>query len=339
MAGAMFLAASGLHAKADDKLASYSIDRNAISVSGISSGGYMAQQYHVAHSKQIMGVGILAAGPWDCAETMLMWLPFVTATQICSHTAENGAPFLGPPNHAASVAATKDAAQANRIDPTKFLAKARVFLFSGTKDSLVPQSVTDQLREYYLAFVPAAQLTYINNVPAQHAMVTDGYGNACDYLGEPYINDCGYDAAGEMLKFIYGALNPPGDPSTGKLLAFDQKEFLPAKPISMAEVGHVFVPADCQTAPGCRLHVAFHGCIQTEQDIGDKFYAHAGYNRWAATNRIAVLYPQTVKTALWNPDGCWDWFAYTGWDFATRSGMQIATIAKMIARLSGQDRQ
>ena len=46
-----------------------------------------------------------------------------------------------------------------------------------------------------------------------------------------------------------------------------------------------------------------------------------------------------MKTALWNPDGCWDWFAYTGWDFATRSGAQIATIAKMIARLSGQDRQ
>jgi len=58
---------------------------------------------------------------------------------------------------------------------------------------------------------------------------------------------------------------------------------------------------------GCRLHVAFHGCLQSEQAIGDKFYAHAGYNRWAATNRIIVLYPQTVAShsAPFNPNGCW----------------------------------
>jgi hypothetical protein len=38
-----------------------------ISVSGISSGGYMAHQFHVAHSQHIMGAGIVAGGPYYCA--------------------------------------------------------------------------------------------------------------------------------------------------------------------------------------------------------------------------------------------------------------------------------
>ena len=31
------------------------------------------------------------------------------------------------------------------------------------------------------------------SVSAQHSMPTLDYGNACAYLGEPYINNCGYD--------------------------------------------------------------------------------------------------------------------------------------------------
>ncbi len=241
-----------------------------------------------------------------------------------------------PPNLAASIAATKDAARAGHLDPTTSLANAKAFLFSGTMDSLEPQPVMDELYQYYLAFSPPGNVRYVNNVPAEHAMVTDRYGNACGHLGPPYINNCGYDTAGEMLKFIYGGLEPPGDPATGKLLAFDQSEFLPIEAISMAPAGHVFVPADCQAAPGCRLHVAFHGCLQSQQLIGDAFYAQVGYNRWAATNRIIVLYPQAAASdiAPFNPNGCWDWFAYTDSRFATRSGLQIVAVRKMIARLS-----
>jgi len=38
----------------------YKVDRNKISVSGISSGGAMATQLHVAYSSVFMGVGIIA---------------------------------------------------------------------------------------------------------------------------------------------------------------------------------------------------------------------------------------------------------------------------------------
>src|SRR6187551_2550199 len=39
------------------------------SVSGLSSGAYMAGQIEVAHSKDIVGAGIVAGGPFACAET------------------------------------------------------------------------------------------------------------------------------------------------------------------------------------------------------------------------------------------------------------------------------
>jgi hypothetical protein len=39
------------------------------SVSGLSSGAYMAGQIEIAHSKDIVGAGIVAGGPFACAET------------------------------------------------------------------------------------------------------------------------------------------------------------------------------------------------------------------------------------------------------------------------------
>ena len=42
-------------------------------------------------------------------------------------------------------------------------------------------------------------------------------------------------------------------------------------------------------------HIALHGCQQGQAILGDKYYyAHAGYNEWADTNHIIVLYPQVV---------------------------------------------
>jgi poly(3-hydroxybutyrate) depolymerase len=50
------------------KLGAYKVDPSAISVSGISSGGYTANQVHVAYSAHLMGAGIVAGGPFRCAE-------------------------------------------------------------------------------------------------------------------------------------------------------------------------------------------------------------------------------------------------------------------------------
>src|SRR5262245_19690708 len=43
-------------------------DLGATSVSGLSSGAYMAGQFHIAHSRIVVGTGIIAGGPYACAE-------------------------------------------------------------------------------------------------------------------------------------------------------------------------------------------------------------------------------------------------------------------------------
>ena len=54
--------------RAADRLPGLDADLSATSVSGISSGGYMAVQFHIAHSATIIGAGVLAAGPYYCAQ-------------------------------------------------------------------------------------------------------------------------------------------------------------------------------------------------------------------------------------------------------------------------------
>jgi len=79
----------------------------------------------------------------------------------------------------------------------------------------------------------------------------------------------------------------------------------------------------------CKVHLALHGCLQNYNAVGDAWVAHAGYNPWAESNNIIILYPQTMANAL-NPDACWDWWGFTGSDYATKLGYQIATLKNML---------
>ena len=36
--------------------------------------------------------------------------------------------------------------------------------------------------------------------------ITDFYGESCDHFGDPFINNCGYNAAFEMMDHFYGNL-------------------------------------------------------------------------------------------------------------------------------------
>ena len=56
-------------ATAAEELPPLGVTLSATSVSGLSSGAYMAGQIEVAHSKDIVGAGIVAGGPSACAET------------------------------------------------------------------------------------------------------------------------------------------------------------------------------------------------------------------------------------------------------------------------------
>ena len=106
------------------------------------------------------------------------------------------------------------------------------------------------------------------------------------------------------------------------------------------------MPQACR-AGGCRVHVAFHGCRQGREYIAEQFARHAGFNRWADSNRIVVLYPQAITRYGWgpwpwpssfvfNPNGCWDWWGYTGVNYHTKVGAQIKAVKAMLERLGSQ---
>src|SRR3954452_16646711 len=46
-------------------------DVRAVTVSGVSSGAYMAVQFHVAHSAMVHGAAAIAGGPYYCAQGSL----------------------------------------------------------------------------------------------------------------------------------------------------------------------------------------------------------------------------------------------------------------------------
>jgi poly(3-hydroxybutyrate) depolymerase len=320
-----------------DRLPALGADLGATTVSGISSGGYMAVQFHVAHSSTVIGAGVLAAGPYYCARDSL-W----TAYEDCM----NPGMWSTLPDADALADVARGLAREGRIDPTSNLARARVWLFSGTQDGTVSPVIVDTLRRFYLHFVPADALVMVSDIKAGHAMVTEDAGGRCGVTEPPFINDCDYDAAGRLLTHLLGPLAPPRPDARGTLEKFDQVEFTgrDAYGISMADTGYAYIPDACRQER-CRVHVAFHGCRQNATEIGERFVREAGYNRWAAANRIVVLYPQTVARdgwggALWdwsfvvNPRGCWDWWGYTGAQYHTKDGPQIKAVKAMLDRLA-----
>ena len=329
-------------------LPSFDADIAQTSASGLSSGGFMAVQFHVAHSSIMKGVGVIAGGPYFCAKDNQ-----TTATAVCSCTGF-GACHVGDAIRLVPdlVQATNQNAQQGAIDPTSHLSSSRVWLFSGTLDSVVPPPVMDALETYYRAYVPAAGIRFKKDIPAEHAMPTGSFGSPCNFRGDPYINDCNFDAAGELLQWIYGPLNAKsGGALGGQFVEFDQSAFLPA-PTShgMSLTGWVYVPAACRQSAHCRVHVVLHGCRQypastlaggPQGRFGDTYVKNAGYNGWADTNRIIVLYPQanamTVGTRLprSNPNGCWDWWGYDDANYAKKAGRQMTAIRAMVDRLAG----
>jgi hypothetical protein len=174
-------------------------------------------------------------------------------------------------------------------------------------------------------------VVYKKDIAAQHAMVTDDYGNACSYKGAPYINDCNFDLAGAILQQLYGTLNARNVNTlpAANYVQFNQSQFISNH--GMATTGWAYVPSDCSGGQQCKLHVVLHGCKQNENDVQQQYVKNTGYNRWADTNKIVMLYPQTSVAAT---NSCWDWWGYDSANYSKKSGPQMAAIKAMVDQVS-----
>jgi poly(3-hydroxybutyrate) depolymerase len=346
--GCAVLLVSMAWAEEPARLSGYNADIRESSISGISSGAYMAVQFGTAWSSLIKGVGVVAGGPYWCAKADSgdfvngFTLPILTATGPC---------MSGPPPDISDFIAEADAkAASGDIDPLQFVSRQKIYLFHGYNDAVVAKSVTDataQFYRHYLGENNRGNLYYQTALGAGHSLVVapispiDGI-NGCNANTGPFIDDCGYDQAGIILQHIYGALNAPNrGPLTGTVKRFDQSVYTKPDhpgPLSLGESGYVFVPKACEQGAACRVHIALHGCKQDVGDIGRRLVDGTGYNAWADTNRLIVLYPQTAASPFLptNPQACWDWWSYVnhGDSYVTKSGAQIRTIKAMLDALT-----
>jgi poly(3-hydroxybutyrate) depolymerase len=319
IAAAVAALASGT-ALAAVNLPKLNVDKSQTSVSGLSSGGFMAVQMHVAYSGTFKkGVGVVAGGPFYCAEGSI-----TNATGRCM------ASPAGIPT-STLVSTTNNWASSGLIDPVANMQQSKVYLFSGSLDSTVKPGVMDALRTYYNSFVPAANVVYKKDIAAEHAMITDDFGSTCSTKASPYINDCNFDLAGAMLQQIYGTLNPRNNNAlpAGNFVEFNQSQFITNH--GMSPTGWAYIPAACTAGEQCRVHVVFHGCQQNYTLVGDKYVRSTGYNRWGDTNKIIMLYPQTSTAAT---NSCWDWWGYDSANYSKKSGPQMTAVKAMVDQLS-----
>jgi poly(3-hydroxybutyrate) depolymerase len=341
------------------------LDGGSVTVSGLSSGGFFAHQFHIAHSSLVSGAGIVAGGPYGCTEVIpnpfWPWSslnPVSAAVVACTHY--YGDRFWGlrpaPPGVDQVLSLIADAVERRAIDDPANLPSSRVWLFRGSADTVVPESVAEAVADVYRALgVEGSDLQigqeYPGN-PAGHGMPVARFPvesrfppRACSDRAPPFLVGCGFDAAGLLLQHLYpeGFRDEPADPhDAGTLSAFSQTEFFDAGNRSggLSGVGYIYVPTACREA-SCRLHVAFHGCRQNADAQGpervhDDFVRDAGYNGWAAANRIVVLYPQATASAG-NPNACWDFWGYSGAEYRDREGVQMRAVRAMISRLRSED--
>lgn len=311
----------------------YNVNANKISMSGVSAGAFFAHQMHVAYSQTLTGgVAMIAGGVYNCSRGNAN-----TALNSCMKVS-------GPqPSIEQTYLDIVNLSKNNKVDAVENIAKSKVFLMSGKFDDVVLTPVVDKVEELYLKLgVSSKNIKYNKSIEMGHAFPTVDYGNSCPTpRSKPFISKCNYDGAYEILNYFHGPLENKKTFVDKNLTAYAQNKFfekpsfiLSGSQTSLSDVGAVYVPANCQKGEECALHVAFHGCMQSREDIGDDYLKKLGLNEWAEGNNIIVFYPQVTKNySLGNPNSCWDWWGYTGSEYTTKNSVQMSIVYKMIQDL------
>lgn len=369
-----------------------SVDTKDVAVSGISSGAAMAHQLHIAYSASLTGVGMVAGPPYRCAQMLLGQPEWALASQVDVAVALCTAAYkdfpMATPIQLMVADLAVDPARLNELlteslkrggsvaDPEAGLCGDRVYLISGSEDTMVPGKVTEGTRDVYTGIkerckaqgAPGVTLRAELRGGMPHTMPTDSKAEPgkCP-AGPPYIADCDWPGGSKLLAFLHPGKATPAEASKSapadanqaapadavktasadavkavagaakpeNLIAFNQRKVIGATEPqgSMHEVGHIYVPDQCKKGESCALHVAIHGCKQNDDMIGDgaSFSRDAGYNDWAERHGVIVLYPQVAASpAGGNPNGCWDWWGYSGVDYYQKGGRQMRNLWALV---------
>lgn len=275
----------------------------------------MANQFHLAFSDKVSGAGIIAGGPYGCAQNSL-----AVALEHCFNKDSS------TPDLAKATALLQQQAAAGSIAPLSHLKNSPVFLLHGTADKTVHSKVSAALVTQYQQL--GANIRVVNDQAFGHNFPTSRKGAGCELSEAPFLGACGYDAAGALLKHLYPDLTDKAEQAQGQLVSLNQHDLAGEAAASLAETGYVYVPQSCAKGQRCTLHISFHGCKQYAGAVGDAYAKGTGLNEWADSNDIVVLYPQTKASAIapFNPNGCWDWWGYTDANYTNQQGPQLKAV-------------
>ena len=251
-----------------------------------------------------------------------------------------------------SVASTIVKLHRYQIDPTKvFVAGissggfAAVQMHVAHSSTFKGAAVSDLSSEYQRY---GANVHFDNAYSAEHGWESPDGELACGTLGSPYMVRCSangavYDSVETWLTMFLGPLKPRNNGKlSGTLSSFDQTEFGASQNLSMSSTGSVFVPKACAQGSRCGFVLALHGCLQEASLIGNRWVTEAGINEWADTNKLVVVYPDTIASSApgpTNPNACFDWWGYSNQydpNYALRSGLQMSVLYAMVQRVTGR---
>uniref|UniRef100_A0A7S3P260 Uncharacterized protein n=1 Tax=Euplotes crassus TaxID=5936 RepID=A0A7S3P260_EUPCR len=220
------------------------------------------------------------------------------------------------------------------IDKAENLVDDHVYVFSGLSDFRVLPIVNRQTAKFYERM--GSNVKSIFDFDAGHNMPTEDFGIECKESTTPFIGKCNMNGALSSLRYLHPQriLNTIGEMKLANLFSLKQTT---GKTV-MGPEAYAYIPKACQNSLAqCSLHVVFHGCQQTIDHIGLTYVESTGYNEIAEVNEFVILYPQAYANEDLNPLGCWDWWGFTGKNYATKFGKQVAEVKRLINALkSGQ---
>ena len=286
----------------------FSLNAAAYSVSGISSGAFMAAQMGVIYSDDVTAVGLVAGGFFNCAGNQYQTASkqalklgagykifFATevdvAAQAQGHLSE--AIKISPQNpiyQSVQICmkhpdqAVIDQTSLTDFESKKLIASLtniqnqKILLYQGQLDKVVnPKMLAKNLEFYKGQNVKDENIKIIENEKGAHTFATDYKGlNDCSTQGVPYISSCDLDLAGDILKHALGTPDLVRNSiDDEKLIHGINQKTSETTPDSIGTYGYLGASPFCLENPSqCQVHVALHGCEMADafdQKLDEKY--------------------------------------------------------------------
>jgi poly(3-hydroxybutyrate) depolymerase len=274
------------------------------SVSGMGSGAYMATQMHFAYSSDVISAGIISGGPYYCSQDTpegrqnCKSRPWKISTKSIHEYIQSQS-------------------EAGTIDPISNLQSSSVYIYHGIFDTQYSIGVGYLGHEVYEKYIPYSNISTDYNLFSGH--------------------EWKQSSTEKLLTRAYGKLKYMAITNWPDFRRFNQTEYVDTSKFSgLDETGYIYVPINCQLKSfDCKVHVCFHDCGMNYGEVYGRFVLETSLNDWAEANEIMVIYPQITSVQPYaNETGeCWDFWGYTGSDYALKSGIQMKAVYDMVQNL------